>query len=1492
MKKIFSSSRKHFNTLIAVFLLAFASVFTFFFAYEGWSFAADGTVPQKFEIKWTSPTDGEYLTYDNTGMAILKPSEQDASENNGFRGSRIKMNVGFIAGGADVHPAESITIKIPKYIVKDRYDEYQGMWNVGLSKNKTGSTGFYYDDTSDPEYLIIKNFEEVATTREISFDITYTILKYYRYFGYGYSIFGLVDESIHNIAGIVEFNNILEYSNTLRAQIDTRTGLYAFAKYSESGGTSTKKLPEVYYEWDSQFGESPDNADDYIYVVWSILYEMRDVTQLSDIIITDRPENNGEMLGFLRPSSSTEFCTALKPGAYGINSETGNRYNIGCEADDTSYRVHNTTGNTQGIKVLTRYPKSELNQNTDTRLYNNAAITVDGIDNTHIERESRAYVIVEPDKFNPGGTTTSEFKKSCSEVKNRQLDYIENDREMLIECESWVNQLGYPLTLRTGGDPNNQDDYGQRSYKMELVDDLVALDGQLLTNQDYNIDYIKMRVASFNDYIHTTKGWQLKGYNPDPPIIDVDVYIKSNNIWSKFGVIHRNLNIGSGSGDSLTTISGEELYPEEVSCDLSASSGYCDSFIRLPDNVSGVKIVFDSNHYRSWLGFRTLMSLKPTDHVREIISGKDRIDFTNIVTYRLFDADGRWINNNNRYDSTNTEINNLMRLRDEEEYTDYDVRTAHHVLDNENLSRITRDTMPGKRLRNKQNQTDKSRIKLQYDAFVYATDGDFDISNDSGAYDDWGYGTFYDLLPLGMSVDASSIRCDEARYSTILGDFSSTVKDEMMCQVKILNNWRNSGRDMLVVTVKHSEDYQDIPIRDNSWRISYDAYYSYESIADYGISIVNSVAFQNNGSINSTSNGGASVVPNDGSRCVYNPERNYTKVCTDQELLTGLGDNPEQDTLYAEVTTIINDPINAELSSTKKVMAAKDVNYTMETETEQDEIYKYRLRTATAEGSSASNIIVYDVLEDAEPENKNRWEGFFDSVDVTQPKLKGADPVVYYSTKKDIKLCEQTSICPDNDLDNGLVWTNRLDDIADKKDVTAIAVDMRKKTDGTNFSIGEKEAVSVIVNMRAPKGGIVKQYMDSDAVALNESWFSNTLSQNDGSNVSGMTKSQITRVHIKAPDLDINKTSDPETGTAEDRTDLINNTTLDYTIKVTNNDETEYTNVEIEDTIPEGLTILPEQIHLASSESIPAESTSEAETANIVYRKEANKLIFTVKNFEAQGSYNIVVPTTLPKYVNIDKTYDNTAQINSIDGEEYVVESNTTYHEKKAPTLTTNIAVAPCQESCPARKADENGLIIPSNELNDQTVIDFNQLTNLPVGNYKLKTKLMQIKKDYKAIPDTLAATTSANFQVVSQDGENKFIQDGYTADSIATVFSNFDFAPRSVYVAYSYLYDLENDTETLVKSYENKNDKLETIITGNTAHNLALKKATTGSGIKASDEFDFTLNFTGLTKNKTYATSKSGVNVVADGEGKATLTTKLKGGEEIIVENLDTLSH
>ena len=1193
----------------------------------------------------------------------------------------------------------------------------------------------------------------------------------------------------------------------------------------------TKGSPRVYYLWDDKFGQAPEDVDDYIYILWSLTVDFKSYrTQYATLTFEDTPENNGVVLGYFKDKGSNNYEKS-SPVQWGSWSNTW-----------------------YSLNVLTKYPRDELSVTDITILRNNAKVTLEGIDNTVEVKEANATVTVNPDVYSPRQYSDFLSKNVYSSWDSSVHGQAYTDRTALSKLENDIASetkdgafsvsttvVGNELTKEAGVDDLVPDSYGVKEYTVEVVDDYMTIANSQLESGDYEISSFKVR-ADLYDYIHMPSGWgEKENYALSQ---DVDIYYKDDTGWNKYGVWRRD----PSAGTLFVKDSGDEI--------IASEGGYYE----LPSGTLGIKAVATTKSYKISLSLSGNLKLFPTEHV------KDRIKYNNPSLY-------------NRATHKVLDCNNILI-------------SSKTASDDAILRGINRWFGIEKEVK-KTNQTDKSRIKLSYSVNNRGNDDNLNLSLQLGYYDDFYKGIYYDLLPLGVSVDETSIEAKRSACSSTLYDY---VNSQVTQEVEFISNWRDSGRTMMIVKVE-DRNLDNINTCSWYWNFYYDAYYSYEAMIDYGVELTNSVAFQNGGSFNDNS---SSTIPsNDASSCYGGPyiEGKFSQ-CTDRQLISNLGDNPEQETVYAEVTTIIDDPINAELSSTKKVMAAKDVNYTMETETEQDEIYKYRLRTATAEGSSASNIIVYDVLEDAEPENKNRWEGFFDSVDVTQPILKGADPVIYYSTKKDIKLCEQTSVCPDNDLDNGLVWTNRLDDIADKKDVTAIAVDMRKKTDGTNFSIGEKEAVSVIVNMRAPKGGIVKQYMDSDAVALNESWFSNTLSQNDGSNVSGMTKSQITRVHIKAPDLDINKTSDPETGTAEDRTDLINNTTLDYTINLKNNDDTTYTNVEIEDTIPEGLTIVPEQIQLTSGELVPQEDSEEAESANVVYRIDSNnpnRIIFTIKTLNPLATISIVVPTTLPKYVDRDMTYDNTPQINSIDSEEYIVRGNTTYHEKKAPTMTTNIGArtSTCQEPCRGEMAEEDGLFLPSDEFkNGLTVFDLNLLSNLPVGDYRVETKLMQIEKDGNTTPDTLIATSDKSFSIVNDNGSNHIQIDGGWMQDAPTVFPNLNLSPRSVYVAYAYLYDTTTTPETLVTKLEDKTDKLETIITGNTSHDLTISKAITGDGADANEEFNFSVELKGLTKNKTYTTSLPNVNVVADNSGNATLyNVKLKGGESLTINDLDTLA-
>ena len=191
--------------------------------------------------------------------------------------------------------------------------------------------------------------------------------------------------------------------------------------------------------------------------------------------------------------------------------------------------------------------------------------------------------------------------------------------------------------------------------------------------------------------------------------------------------------------------------------------------------------------------------------------------------------------------------------------------------------------------------------------------------------------------------------------------------------------------------------------------------------------------------------------------------------------------------------------------------------------------YTYRLRVASAKDTVTSNMVMYDSLEnylipdgggaeqDAtkqkdhdEVESKKDWDGDWDrktvsvgaegyeqeievggqwrgrllSIDVSEFMAKGCAPVIYYATQPWLQFGDTTGSVVDEsiffnyegryDVSDGGTWqrvtpgADGLWTVPDGVDVTAIALDLRKRTDGGDFELKSQESGAAYLHMVAP----------------------------------------------------------------------------------------------------------------------------------------------------------------------------------------------------------------------------------------------------------------------------------------------------------------------------------------------------------------------------------------------------------------------------------------
>ena len=130
--------------------------------------------------------------------------------------------------------------------------------------------------------------------------------------------------------------------------------------------------------------------------------------------------------------------------------------------------------------------------------------------------------------------------------------------------------------------------------------------------------------------------------------------------------------------------------------------------------------------------------------------------------------------------------------------------------------------------------------------------------------------------------------------------------------------------------------------------------------------------------------------------------------------------------------------------------------------------------------TKAKDLIFYDSLEnykingetvDGDPlgdEYTSDWHGTLTGIDVSQMVAMGAKPVIYLSRIANLVfLNNDVGDLPD--LTDTSVWQT-MDQFGDISEAKAIAIDLRKKADSTDFVLDRGESAIAILQMKAPAG--------------------------------------------------------------------------------------------------------------------------------------------------------------------------------------------------------------------------------------------------------------------------------------------------------------------------------------------------------------------------------------------------------------------------------------
>ena len=536
-------------------------------------------------------------------------------------------------------------------------------------------------------------------------------------------------------------------------------------------------------------------------------------------------------------------------------------------------------------------------------------------------------------------------------------------------------------------------------------------------------------------------------------------------------------------------------------------------------------------------------------------------------------------------------------------------------------------------------------------------------------------GVFYDLLPAGTYVKA-----DEITLGTREGPGTTISKEKISSYtLEMFDNWENSGQTMMKITFSVPNDETHRTWHDYWYgaRLNYKLHNSYTNITDRGTNVVNTVAFVNTS----------------GNDVIFNTNVNKDNIDTanfdKKEYFTELvkKENKRNNEVALAQATLVYDPVTVlQAAFTNRVESDTNPSYEQDNTAYLGDKYSYRLQYTAASDTRTDNMVIYDVL-DGNKEKKENKVGDVSWIDVSSIDAKRSydasnpnttdtcKPVVYYATV--VPTNEQKNI---DEFKN--IWLT--DAPEDKSKIKAIAIDCRKTDTGKNFVLDKKGTLVAYVHCTASS-----QKDWAERVNTNDATLSARLFNGDtpGEAETKMIDVKST-LHLIAPNLEIHKASNPESGTKASPSEIGNrpDTALTYTLAIENKADASYpgiSNVVVHDTLPKGLTLVGTDSTdrmksiTVRSHVLGLDTEKPITDTSIKPEVSGQDLNFTLPQF-TRGEIEISIPVIRKGGIHESTRYENTAEIvqagnvvyNNSDDDHRKICSNTTYHKSSAHTLT------------------------------------------------------------------------------------------------------------------------------------------------------------------------------------------------------------------------------
>ncbi len=1167
----------------------------------------------KYTVKWDTVSN-EYAT--NLGdNLVIAPTNGNAALS-----STVYIRFAFdkVEAAKDKRelPIGSVKIKVPKYIYQTKDGRKVGSNNIanGLSKTDTANCHFIYDD-SDPDYYIITNNEKIdqdSAFNDQVFQIDYRLdpsdlrqvdggyTDENGYFGGDYftNTFPAIIQVDRNLNGSLEDSLDTNYQKDLSLEIHT-----------DVSASTSKTRSTVYFEWqEDSWGPAPQDANQYFYVVW-------------DLIATFDSKN------------TQRFKFSWSEDAVHDGSIVMMKYGTGYSA--TNYMNPGTYHTT----VVTKHPRKTSDSGWKT-VYNEAVLNIESLSGykkqIRVGREDGVYLL-------PSGPGRM-FEKQIFGYSKGTDRIISGGPEMILNRQG-VDNLKYEIEYQeyTNSDSEKVWHPSSKTYSVD------ERDIQITDGAKGHGDVV-LSTVSGSDRYNWNCGSNVVLSDSDYSFTELDIYlteydaIQVNGEWSEPFVHSSIRDYGDveiwtrGENDNdfrlFRTLTASDFHePVQANGEMDDYGAALASEVTLPERTAGYKIVHKSDFYTTKMMVCPTLFLRSTNKVYSFVQDNMVNNVNTLIKNNAsLCVDGSEVRDSKRMDQGGAMI------------CSYELKTDESYLYVNTICAEDKKDSSG----NDYYQIDSEAGTQEFPVLISAWG-----LNRAGSAKLMQSGVFYDLLPYNFTVDKSTIFVQGRKERNVQNSMSphsynkeSTNPNNFpssLYSVEFVENWENSGRTMMIVTITGIPDNLPPSYTNaiNGFNVFFKMKTTMSNVMANGATKINCVAFTD------TTEKQTVPVSRDALLSSFDQKtRSY---------FTGINDANKEFTAYSSNSTHCKLPSQyvtgfTSAVKTEGVFMMEDRTVGLSSD------YSYNVTFSDGE-SEAENVIIYDVIENSYNGSNCEWRGTFESVNVsaienmedtssTSSTPVYCQPKVYYLVKNGTVTPEDLDIVERSEL-----WTDTVP--SDKTTIKAVAIDCRTASNGGAFTLPARKALSFNINMHSPDTS-----EENDLITHNEAIVKALVGGNPNSSRA------ITNLTLHYANPLIVKDAFPESGEdSSHRAGVANGSTIEYSLVVTNSDKyVPIRNISVEDLLEANLRInsIPK---VSKGDDTPVSINS---AAGITYSIETqaggrDKFTATIAQLDPGETMTIILPATVTGAANGD-TIDNTAYITSANGGSLNVQSNTTYH--------------------------------------------------------------------------------------------------------------------------------------------------------------------------------------------------------------------------------------